>query len=197
MPTDINRLLAQEAQAVSDIPQDNPYSEIIDLIHQQVHRQQGKLVLSGIGKAGEIARNIATTFCSTGTPAVFLHPVEAQHGDLGILQAGDVLFVVSNSGRTREILELLALARQLYPDIPTAGLTGHPESPLAKQLDWVLFTGNPTEVCPLHLTPTTSTTVMTVIGDILVVLMMERIGFTREDYGKRHHGGYLGQQSRI
>jgi arabinose-5-phosphate isomerase len=149
-----------------------------------------------MGKAGQIAHNIATTFSSTGTPAIFLHPSEAQHGDLGILQENDVLLAISNSGKTREITELIDLKNNIYPSIPVIVITGHENSPLAAKADYFISTGSPSEVCPLGLTPTTSTTVFTVIGDALVVLMMEKIGFNAEDYSKRHHGGYLGLKSR-
>jgi len=188
--------LYRESDAVRNIPVNGAYQQIIELIHRHVHQEHGKLITSGMGKAGQIAINIATTFSSTGTPAVFLHPSDAQHGDLGVIQEHDILFLVSNSGRTREILELYQLSKNLFPEIPVLVLTGNPDSPLAKLADAVLITGNPDEVCPLGLTPTTSTTVMTVIGDVLVSLMMERIGYTSEDYAKRHHGGYLGQKSR-
>jgi arabinose-5-phosphate isomerase len=149
-----------------------------------------------MGKAGEIARNLATTFCSTGTPAVFLHPGEAQHGDLGILQGKDVLLLISNSGETRELIELIELKDELFQSIPIILITSALDSPLTKMADSILLTGNPKEVCPLGLTPTTSTTTMSVIGDILVVLMMKKIEFTAEAYYKRHHGGYLGQKAK-
>ena len=149
-----------------------------------------------MGKAGQIALNIATTFSSTGTPAVFLHPSDAQHGDLGVIQPNDILLLISNSGKTREILELVDLADNLHPNLPIIVITGNPEGELCQTADATLFTGNPAEVCTLGLTPSTSTTTMTVIGDVLVVLMMKRIGFTNADYAKRHHGGYLGDKSR-
>ena len=149
-----------------------------------------------MGKAGQIGHNISTTLSSTGTTAVFVHPSEAQHGDLGILQENDILFLISNSGKTREILELEYLAKRLHQNIPIISLTGNPNSELAKISDVVLHTGNPKEICPLGLTPTTSTTVMTVVGDLLVVTLMERINFSKEEYAKRHHSGYLGQQAR-
>jgi arabinose-5-phosphate isomerase len=149
-----------------------------------------------MGKAGLVAANIATTFSSTGTPACFLHPSEAQHGDLGILRENDLMLLISNSGKTREIIELVGLARQLIPDIRFIVITSNEASDLAKISDICLLTGNPPEVCPLGLTPTTSTTVMTVIGDLLVVETMKRIGFSVADYAKRHHGGYLGAVSR-
>lgn len=140
--------------------------------------------------------NIATTFCSTGTPAVNLHPSEAQHGDLGVLQPNDVMLLISNSGKTREIIDLVHLTRNLYPQIPMIVITGNPDSELSAMADATLSTGGSPEVCPLGLTPTTSTTMMTVIGDVLVVNVMRLTGFTREDYAKRHHGGYLGCVSR-
>ena len=101
----IEEILRKEAQAILDIPVTDQFEKAVELIVEQVHRRGGKLVTSGMGKAGQIAMNIATTFCSTGTPAVFLHPSEAQHGDLGILQKNDLMLVISNSGKTREILE--------------------------------------------------------------------------------------------
>ena len=175
----INDILAAEMQAIQSIPQDNDYEGAIQIILKHIHSgRKGRLITSGMGKAGQIALNIATTFSSTGTPAYFLHPSEAQHGDLGMICPDDVLLVISNSGKT------------------TILITGHEESPLVGEVDVVLYTGNPKEVCPLGLTPTTSTTVMTVLGDILVVQTMQRIGFCHKEYALRHHGGYLGSMSR-
>lgn len=192
----VREILAAEAEAIKNIPVTANYESAIKLIHKHVHLLKGKLVTSGMGKAGQIAHDIATTFSSTGTPSVFLHPSEAQHGDLGVLQENDLMLVISNSGRTREILELLELKDNLYPQIPVIVITGNEESPLWKKATVGLFTGGPAEVCPLGLTPTTSTTVMTVIGDALVSLMINYIGFTAAEYSKRHHGGYLGVKSR-
>lgn len=196
MISSINELLQHEAQAVLNIPVTDAFQQAVDLIVEQVHRKKGKLVTSGMGKAGQIAMNIATTFCSTGIPSVFLHPSEAQHGDLGILQENDLLLLISNSGKTREIVELTDLAARLLPDMKRIVITGNPDSPLAQTADVCLPTGHPEEVCLLGMTPTTSTTVMTVIGDILVVETMRQTGFTIEEYSKRHHGGYLGERSR-
>jgi arabinose-5-phosphate isomerase len=193
---EVQQVLRHEADAVLNIPVNENFSAAIDLICNQVHALKGKLVTSGMGKAGQIALNIATTFSSTGTPAVFLHPSEAQHGDLGVLQETDVMLLISNSGKTREILELVTLTRNLYPQTPFIIITSNPDSPLAEIADVLLLTGNPTEVCALGLCPTTSTTIMTVIGDVLVVGTMKKINFTRGDYNKRHHGGYLGQKSK-
>jgi arabinose-5-phosphate isomerase len=189
-------ILHKEAEAVMAIPVTEGYGEAVDLIVEHVNRRGGKLITSGMGKAGQIAMNIATTFCSTGTPAIFLHPSEAQHGDLGIIQKDDLLLLLSNSGKTREIVELVDLARNLNPDIPIIVITGDGESMLARSGNVALLTGGSPEVCPLGLTPTTSTTMMTVMGDVLVVAVMKAIGFTKAEYAKRHHGGYLGVKSR-
>lgn len=197
MLEEIRQVLRQEAEAVQSIPVTDAYEKAIVLIEERVHRLKGKLVVSGMGKAGQIALNIATTFSSTGTPAVFLHPSDAQHGDLGVIQPNDLLLLISNSGKTREILELVDLAENLYKDLPLIVITSNKESQLAMLADVCLETGNPKEVCTLGLTPSTSTTVMTVIGDVLVVMMMKRINFSNEDYAKRHHGGYLGDKSRM
>lgn len=196
MKNSINELLQKEAQAVLNIPVTDAFEQAVDLIVEQVHQKKGKLVTSGMGKAGQIAMNIATTFCSTGIPAVFLHPSEAQHGDLGVVQENDVLLLISNSGKTNEIVALTKLARILNPNLKYIVITGNPDSPLAKEADICLETGHPDEVCLLGMTPTTSTTVMTVIGDILVVGTMRKTQFTIEEYSKRHHGGYLGERSR-
>ena len=193
---EIQSILEREASAILNIPVTDSYEKAIDLIAEQVNGKKGKLVTSGMGKAGQIALNMATTFSSTGTPSVFLHPSEAQHGDLGILQENDLMLLVSNSGKTREIIELMNLASNLVADMKFIVITSNSESVLAKTADVFLSTGMPEEVCNLGLTPTTSTTIMTVIGDILVVGTMKRIGFTAEDYAKRHHGGYLGNKSR-
>ena len=173
----IKQLLQQEAQAVLNIPVTDAYEKAVKLIVEQIHQKKGKLVTSGI-------------------PSVFLHPSEAQHGDLGILQKNDLLLLISNSGKTREIVELTRLAHNLDPDLKFIVITGNPDSPLAKESDVCLSTGKPAEVCVLGMTPTTSTTAMTVIGDILVVQTMKETGFTIAEYSKRHHGGYLGEKSR-
>lgn len=192
----MEEILRKEAEAVRNIPVDDAYARAVGLITEHVARRGGKLITSGMGKAGQIAMNIATTFCSTGTPAVFLHPSEAQHGDLGVMQRNDLMLLLSNSGKTREIVELIRLARNLNPDVPVIVITGNIDSPLAQEADVTLFTGGALEVCPLGMTPTVSTTMMTVMGDVLVVATMKAIGFTAAEYAKRHHGGYLGHKSK-
>jgi arabinose-5-phosphate isomerase len=189
-------ILAAESKAIAAIPVTDAYDKAVEAIIEHVHRRGGKLVTSGMGKAGQIAMNIATTFSSTGTPAVNLHPSEAQHGDLGVLQPNDIMLLISNSGKTAEIIQLVELVRNLYPQIPLIVITGNPNSELADIADITLCTAAEPEVCPLGLTPTTSTTMMTVIGDVLVVNVMRLTGFTCEQYALRHHGGYLGNKSR-
>ena len=192
----IKKYIEVEVKAIKNIPVDGKIEEVVNIIYQKVHIDYGKVIISGMGKAGQIGMNIATTLSSTGTPAAFIHPSEAQHGDLGLIQKNDVLILISNSGKTREIIEFQELANQLYNNLTVIALTGNLNSPLAKVSDECLFTGNPKEICPLGLTPTTSTTVMTVVGDILVVSMMKKINFSKKDYAKRHHSGYLGEKAK-
>ena len=192
----VQDIINQEIKALQNLATNDNYDKAVDLIETQVHQKGGKVVISGMGKAGQIGVNIATTLASTGTPAVFLHPSESQHGDLGIVQENDVLILISNSGKTREIVELEVLVKRMIPSIKIIGLTGNLESDLASFSDVVLYTGGPEEVCPLGLTPTSSTTAMTVIGDIVIVLLMKKIGFTKEQYALRHHSGYLGSKAR-
>jgi arabinose-5-phosphate isomerase len=194
--SEIADIIQQEINAIKNIPLDGSFDKAIDLILDQVHTKKGKVVVSGMGKAGQIGHNISTTLASTGTPAIFLHPSESQHGDLGVVQENDILILISNSGKTREIIELETLVKRLYPNIKIIGLTGNLNGDLAGFSDVTLYTGGPKEVCPLGLTPTTSTTTMTVVGDILVVQLMKKINFTKEEYAKRHHSGYLGQKAR-
>lgn len=196
MSDTIHNILKAEADAIMNIPITESFEKAINLVFRNVHENNGKVITSGMGKAGQIAINIATTFSSTGTPSIFLHPSDAQHGDLGVIQENDVFFLISNSGKTREIIELVELAKNLNPNLPIIVISSQKNSPLAKLADVVILTGNPKEVCPLGLSPTTSTTVTTVIGDALVVCMMNKIDFTASDYALRHHGGYLGSKSR-
>jgi arabinose-5-phosphate isomerase len=187
------QVLETEAQAVRNIPLDEGLVTAVQLILAC----KGKVVTSGMGKAGLIAQKIASTMSSTGTPAVFLHPGEAQHGDLGMLGKDDVLIVLTNSGRTREIVELVDLTeRMLGHKLPIIAITSHPESELKQTVDVLLYMGQFEEASPTLMAPTTSTTVMLALGDVLSVLVMEAKGFTKEDFAKRHHGGYLGQQTR-
>jgi arabinose-5-phosphate isomerase len=135
MKEEISKILQHEANAVLNIPVTDQFEKAIDLIIEQVHEKKGKLVTSGMGKAGQIALNIATTFSSTGTPSVYLHPSEAQHGDLGMLQPNDVMLLISNSGKTNEIVQLVSLTRRLYPQMKFIVICGNEDSLLAQESD--------------------------------------------------------------
>jgi arabinose-5-phosphate isomerase len=197
MLQNLNKKKKIEAEAVLNIPLEKcDFELIVNGIYSEVHKKMGKVVISGMGKAGQVGHNIATTMSSTGTPAVYLHPGEAQHGDLGIVQPNDVLILISNSGRTREVLDVLELARYRFPTITVYAILGDSESPLAKKVAGFLTTGNLYEICPLGLTPTVSTTCMMVLGDLLVISLMEKIKFTKEEYASCHHSGYLGKKAK-
>ena len=174
MKDKIEKLITKEVSALLEIPINDSFESAVNWIYKKVHLDGGKLICSGMGKAGQIALNISTTFSSTGTPSIYLHPSEAQHGDLGILQPNDILLLISNSGKTREIGELIHLAKNLDPTIKIIGITRNQDSPLGNKSDVVILTGDTEEICPLGMAPTISTTVMTVIGDILVVSLMKK-----------------------
>ena len=190
----INRLkeiLQAEAFAITNIPVDD--SVLIAV--QTILQCSGKVFTSGLGKAGYIAQKAASTFCTTGTPAVFLHPADASHGDVGGVSSGDVLLAFSNSGKTREVLETVHFCRRLGLS-SVISITASEQSPLGEESDIVLQIGEIKEACALGFTPTASTAAMTALSDGLALLAMEQRGFTKQDFALRHHGGYLGQQSR-
>ena len=184
-------ILRAEAEAIRSIRLTRDFVRAVDLLEACT----GKVVLSGMGKVGIVATKIATTLSSTGTPACFLHPGEAAHGDLGLLAQNDVLITFSNSGKTREVLETIECARSLTAQ-PLIAVTGHPRSPVARKSDVVLSVGPIVEPCPLGLTPSASTTAILALGDALTLVLMARKGFGKADYAKRHHGGYLGRRAR-
>ena len=157
----------------------------------------GKIVVTGMGKAGLIGRKISATLSSTGTPSIFMHPAEAQHGDLGLLDSSDMILALSNSGRTREIIESCFLAKDLFPNIKIITITSNKESDLATNSSIVIETGAYPEVCPLGMAPTSSTTAMLVIGDIISMLVMQEKEVTLKEYSMRHHGGYLGYLAKL
>jgi arabinose-5-phosphate isomerase len=152
----------------------------------------GRIVVSGMGKSGHIAHKIAATLASTGSPAFFLHPGEASHGDLGMLTRADLLLALSNSGETAEVLALLPHTKRLA--VPLIALTGNPLSTLAQAADVHLNVAVPQEACPLNLTPTASTTAALVMGDALAVALLEARGFSAEDFARSHPGGSLGRR---
>jgi arabinose-5-phosphate isomerase len=152
----------------------------------------GRIVVSGMGKSGHVAHKIAATLASTGSPAFFLHPGEASHGDLGMLTRSDLLLALSNSGETAEVLALLPHVKRLA--VPLIALTGNPLSTLAQAADVHLNVAVPQEACPLNLTPTASTTAALVMGDALAVALLEARGFSADDFARSHPGGSLGRR---
>ena len=152
----------------------------------------GRVAILGIGKSGHVGRKIAATLASTGTPAVFVHPAEAGHGDLGMITEQDVVVAISNSGTSEEIMALLPVLKR--KGIPLIGLTGATESPLAHECRYVLDVGVKEEACPLGLAPTSSTTAALVMGDALAMALLEARGFTEEDFAISHPGGRLGRK---
>ena len=152
----------------------------------------GRVVVLGMGKSGHIGHKIAATLASTGTPAFFVHPGEASHGDLGMITASDVVVAISNSGETDEILTILPIIKRLH--VPLVAMTGNPASRLAKESDFHLNVSVEKEACPLGLAPTASTTATLVMGDALAIALLESRGFTQQDFALSHPGGRLGKR---
>jgi arabinose-5-phosphate isomerase len=152
----------------------------------------GRVVVSGMGKSGHVGGKIAATLASTGTPAFFLHPAEASHGDLGMVAKGDVVLAISYSGETAELLTILPLFKRI--GAPLVAMTGNPASTLAREADVHLDISVPAEACPLNLAPTASTTATLAMGDALAVALLKHRGFTEEDFARSHPGGSLGRR---
>lgn len=184
-------VLKAEAEAISAININDDYVSAVEVMMSC----KGKILTTGIGKAGHIAKKFAATLCSTATPADFIHPAEAAHGDLGLVGANDVMIAFSTSGKSREVLEILEMSRHLGAD-KIIGVTSHLDSELRQHSDLILDMGTIVEPCPLGLTPSASMAVMLAISDALALSLLEQKGVTREDYGLRHHGGYLGRAAR-
>lgn len=185
-------VLRAEAEAISAVQIDETFERAVRALLEC----RGKVITTGIGKAGHIARKFAATLCSGATPADFVHPAEAAHGDLGLVGPEDVMIAFSTSGKSREVLEMLELARHL--GVATViGITSHPDSQLRSLSDLVLDMGVIEEPCPIGMTPSASTAVMMAISDAIALALMEAKGVTREAYGLRHHGGYLGRVARL
>ena len=184
-------VLRAEAEAIAAVNITDEFERAVTVMQQC----QGKIITTGIGKAGYIAKKFAATLCSTATPADFIHPAEAAHGDLGLVGQRDVMIAFSTSGKSREVIEILELSRHLGVET-IIGVTSHPDSDLRDQSDFVLDMGEIEEPCPLGLTPSATMAVMLAISDAIALALMEQKGVTREDYGLRHHGGYLGRAAR-
>ncbi|MCT9811515.1 KpsF/GutQ family sugar-phosphate isomerase [Acidovorax sp. Be4] len=178
---------AQALQALSD-----RLSPAFAQVVERILALRGRVVVMGMGKSGHVGRKIAATLASTGTPAFFVHPGEASHGDLGMVTEADLVLALSNSGESDEIAALLpALRRQ---GVPLVGMTGGAESTLARHADWVLDTRVEREACPLNLAPTASTTAQLAMGDALAVALLDARGFRAEDFARSHPGGALGRK---
>jgi arabinose-5-phosphate isomerase len=187
---DAREVLELEAQGILNlIPKLGPeFAKAVETIYQI----KGRVILTGIGKAGIVARKIVATLNSTGTPALFLHPVEAMHGDLGMVTSKDIVLAISNSGETGELTLLLPSLKQIGTKL--ISFVGNPESSLAKQSDLVIDVGVEKEACPLGLAPTTSTTAALAMGDALAVALIKRHQFNHQDFKRFHPGGSLGER---
>ena len=183
------RVLRFAGDALNALSQnlDGAFIHAVDIL-AAVH---GRVVVSGMGKSGYVSRKIAATFSSTGTPAQFVHPAEASHGDLGALTRSDALMMLSNSGETAELSDLITYSRRHA--IPLIGIASNPQSTLISAADAALLLPKAQEACPMGLAPTTSTTVMLALGDALAVALMERKGFSADQYRDLHPGGTLGR----
>ena len=184
------RVLTLEAEAIAALAQrlGDGFTRAVELLA----RARGRVIVSGVGKSGLIARKIAATFTSTGTPATFLHPVDSLHGDLGIVGRDDVAVLLSKSGTSEELFGLVDQLKRL--GVPIVALTGAADSPLARAATVVLDAGVTEEACPETLAPTTSTTAALALGDALAVTLLEVKGFRREDFAALHPGGALGRR---
>ena len=153
---------------------------------------QGRVIVMGMGKSGHVGRKIASTLASTGTPAFFVHPAEASHGDLGMVTPGDVVLAISNSGESEELAAILPALRRMGTTL--VAITGRPEATLARHADWVISSAVDEEACPLNLAPTASTTAQMALGDALAVALLDQRGFKAEDFARSHPGGALGRK---
>jgi len=182
------RVLKLESQALANLAEQLDDALVRSV--QTLAAVEGRVIVTGMGKSGHIARKIAATLASTGTPALFVHPGEASHGDLGMIARNDAVLALSNSGNTAELADIIAYTRRFQ--IPLVAMTGRPNSQLAEQADICLLVPSAPEACPLGLAPTTSTTTMLALGDALAVALLERRGFSEEDFQVLHPGGSLG-----
>lgn len=165
---------------------DKSLSDVLDVLENT----KGKIIVTGMGKSGHIARKMAATLASTGSPSFFVHPAEASHGDLGMITKDDTVIAISNGGESKELSDVIATCKR--NGITLIAITKNPESSLGKAGDYMLKLPNSPEACPLGMAPTTSTTATIVLGDVIAIALMERKGFSKIDYKQRHPGGKLG-----
>ena len=188
------RVLATASEALTQLAEalNGDFSHAVGLmLAAQDHQKPGRIIVSGMGKSGHVARKIAATLSSTGTPAYFVHPAEASHGDMGVITRQDVLLLLSWGGETAELSDLITYAKRYR--IPIIGIGANPDSTLIKASDVKLLLPRAPEACPMGLAPTTSTTMMLSLGDALAVALMERKGFSPDQYRDFHPGGSLGR----
>ncbi len=167
---------------------DNNFEKIVHTILNC----SGKVIVIGVGKSGHVGRKISSTFSSTGTPSYFLHPSEAMHGDLGVITSTDIIILISNSGQSSEIINLIPTIKKL--GVKIISLVGNTNSTIAKQSDYIFDISVEKEACPLNLSPTSSTTATLVVGDALAISLLEHRNFKKEDFALRHPGGILGKK---
>lgn len=184
-------VLRIESEAVAALVDrvDERFSQAVEMIL----RSKGKVVVTGVGKSGHIGRKIAATLSSTGTPSLFLHPVEGRHGDLGMVTRDDIVLAISNSGETDEINELLPFIKEIGAKL--IAFTGKVNSTIAKSSHVILDVGVEKEACPLGLAPTASTTAALAMGDALAMVILDKRGFKRKDFARFHPGGSLGKKA--
>lgn len=188
----IEEIINRELEGVSNIPFSNPYNEVCNLIIKS-----HLIVFSGVGKAKEIAKTIVSQFNSISVKSILLDSTDAKHGDIGMLSDTDLLFLVSNSSKTNELIELIELANKITNNkIKIVTLTSNPNGPIAKKSDYILLTGNNREMIkdqtkPMGLVPTVSLTSMTILGNILTTLLIDKTNFTLDKYKYNHNSGYI------
>jgi len=190
----IKEMIDSEKNAISNIDVDS-IVKACDLI-AEIYDNKKKVIISGIGKAGHIAELFSKMLCSVKIKAVFLHPTEAQHGDMGIIGENDLLILISNSGKTREVIELIEISKNLNFDNKYMLMTSNIESDLKNVVDHIIPINYDCEIGDLKLAPTTSTTVMKVMCDLIISVISKRVNLTYLDYYKIHHSGYLGELSK-
>lgn len=188
----IQYIINDEVKAINSIKVTKDYEDVINIMKSC----RGKVLTTGMGKAGIIAKKFASTLCSTATPSVYIHPAESAHGDLGIIDYKDCLIAFSTSGKTEEVIELIRFARHLNIE-KVVGITSHIDSELRNICDVIIDMGIIEEAGYLGLAPTSSTAVMLVISDALAMTLMEIKEVDIREFGLRHHGGYLGKKSRL
>ena len=183
------RTIASEIEAIKELEKSLGAENLTKAL-DYMQNSKGRIIITGMGKSGHIGKKIAASLASTGTPSFFVHPAEASHGDLGMITEDDIVIAISNSGESRELLDILNYCKRF--GIILISITKNPQSSLGKAGDVVLELPNNGEACPLGLAPTNSTTATLVLGDILTIGMLERKGFSKEDFNDRHPGGKLG-----